>query len=160
MAAEPLEVASSEAPKRSAVELERIVGLFGVSAAEPKEPLRKTTLPLILLGSFVSAQEKHSVAVIQIAGKAPRRIAVGQEVTTGVNLQAVSTDHVVLMRNGTSEQLFFPRGMATLKEDSPRDYPRFNTSQLRKLSVQPSSRVAAQKIEGLLQGLARPESAR
>lgn len=145
--------------ERANIDLEKLEGLFGV-AVPPPSRLHKTTLPLTLLGSFVSAQGKHSVAVIQVAGKAPRRIFVGQEVTTGVALQAVSTDHVVLMRSGISEQLFFPRRMAVLQVDKTREYPSFNASQLRKLSVQPSSRVTAQKVEGLLRGLARPESTR
>nr|WP_176947218.1 type II secretion system protein N [Pseudomonas benzenivorans] len=153
LASKPLLVSEPAVPKRAAVDLEQLGGVFGPTAPKAKEPPRKTTLPLTLLGSFVSAQVEHSAAVIQVAGKAPKRVVVGREVTQGVHLEAVSADHVVLTRGGVPEHLFFPRAMAVLGSLGERRtaYPAFGAAQLRKLPALPPDRVVQRKLQGLLQ---------
>lgn len=159
LASKPLVVREPEVPVRAVIDVEQLSGVFGSSTAKAKDPPRKTTLPLTLLGSFVSAHAKHSAAVIQVAGKAPKRVVAGQEVTQGVRLEAISADHVVLRRGSVSEHLFFPRTMAALGTSGERHtaYPTFSTAQLRKLPTLPSNKLAQQKLQGLLQGLRREQ---
>ncbi|WP_212631859.1 type II secretion system protein N [Pseudomonas sp. KB-10] len=154
--AEPSLASAPTVPDRTQIDLKQVEMLFGVTVPTRPQP-QKTSLPLTLLGSFVSAQAKHSAAVIQVSGKMAKRVAVGQEVTAGVRLEAVFADHIVLIRSGIPEHLFFPRGMAEQSREKRSGYPSFNAAQLRKLPTQPPSRVAAQRLEGLLQGLTRSE---
>lgn len=150
---------SSKAPaelKRSVLDLAQIGELFGITLQSPQQPPRKTTLPLTLQGSFVSAHTKHSAAVIQIAGKAPKRVMTGQEVSPGVHIEAVYKDHVVLSRSGVSERLLFPRAMAlsAVAEARRPDYPTFNATQLRMLSTPhpQTDRASELKFQPFIQG--------
>ena len=109
---EPKIPPTERASASSAVDLKQVAQLFKPAAGEIDAAPRNTNLPLTLLGSFVHNRTERSVAVIQASGKAPQRLVPGQEVIQGVRLQAVHPDHVVLVRAGASERLFFPRVMA------------------------------------------------
>lgn len=113
-----------EKPASYAINQTRIANLFGAPEATNNKPLRKTNLRLQLVGSFVSADFKSSAAFIQTDGKPARRVTIGQEVVSEVHLAAVSTDHVLLKRNGVSEILSFPRVMEQVGIINPTDLPR------------------------------------
>lgn len=90
--------------------VEPLQGLFGTPVQHNSDqPAPPTNLQLTLLGSFVNPDSKRSTAIILVAGGKPRRLAVGDEINSGVRLQAVHQDHVVLSRNGREESLHFPR---------------------------------------------------
>lgn len=148
---------ASAAPDGKTIDLEQLGNLFGVVTPKVKEPPRNTNLPLTLLGSFVNTRTEHSAAVIQVSGKAPRRVVVGQEVVQGVRLEDVSADHVVLVRGGVSERLFFPqaneqRGNSASAGPSTA-YSTFKAAQLSKLPALKADKRAQQKTEMLLQAL-------
>lgn len=90
--------------------LEHLQGLFGNPVQQNgNRAAPPTNLQLTLLGSFVNPDSKRSTAIILVAGGKPRRLAIGDEISSGVRLQAVHQDHVVLSRNGRDESLHFPR---------------------------------------------------
>ena len=87
--------------------------LFGVAGAT--KPVKKvdqkapeTRLNLTLHGVFVAEQPEQGAAIIG-TGSVQKYHKVGGAVMSGVTLQAVFTDRVVLLRKGQSEVLRFPK---------------------------------------------------
>jgi general secretion pathway protein C len=78
---------------------------------------------LILRGTIAQADPKTGVAVIADAGNGERAFGVGDEVISGVRLDAVYPDHVVLLRNGVGETLNLTRDMNLAPEDIVRPTP-------------------------------------
>lgn len=147
---------------RKSVDLKQVAELFKPDAPETEVALRNTNLSLTLLGSFVHSRAEQSVAVIQASGKAPQRLAPGKEVIQGVRLQAVHPDHVVLVRGGESERLFFPRVMALhstpVSASQGAAHQPFQVAQLKKLPGGPMNE-SQKKIKALLLGIKPPETA-
>ncbi|MNF27604.1 Type II secretion system protein N [compost metagenome] len=145
---------------RAAVDLKQIAGLFKPDALEAEVIPRNTNLPLTLLGSFVHNRSEQSVAVIQVSGKVPQRLALGDEVIQGVRLQTVRSDHVVLMRGGVSERLFFPRVMTlhSTPADASRGatYQAFHADLLKKLPGVAAS-VSQKGAKVILLGIKSPK---
>jgi general secretion pathway protein C len=87
--------------------------LFGVAGA-PKAAAKvdakapETHLNLTLHGVFVADDPKQGAAIIS-TGSVQKYHKVGGAVMSGVTLQAVFSDRVVLLRNGQSEVLRFPK---------------------------------------------------
>lgn len=88
--------------------------LFGVAGAtkpmaqiEMKAP--ETPLNLTLHGVFVDEDPQKGAAIIATSGSTQKYYRVGAEIMNGVKLQAVFNDRVVLLRNGQSEVLRFPK---------------------------------------------------
>jgi general secretion pathway protein C len=106
----PVQLSDSDAPAAlAAPELERIVPLFGTSAAVRGDaPPPPTNLRLTLLGSFVHEDPQRSSAIIQREGGKPQRYVLGNELDSGIRLHAVYPDRVELERNGRLETLPFP----------------------------------------------------
>ena len=88
--------------------------LFGVAGAtksvarvEMKAP--ETRLNLTLHGVFVDEDPQKGAAIIGTSGATQKYYHVGAEIMNGVKLQGVFNDRVVLLRNGQSEVLRFPK---------------------------------------------------
>jgi general secretion pathway protein C len=110
--------------------------LFGVAGAT--KPAKKidtkapeTRLNLTLHGVFVADVAEKGEAIIGTSGNVQKYYKVGNAVMSGVTLQAVFKDRVVLLRNGRSEVLRFP------KESQPRSL----ASTSKTSSRQPSSQM-------------------
>ncbi|MDR2013460.1 MAG: hypothetical protein LBQ20_10615 [Rhodanobacter sp.] len=94
------------APARSAADWH----LFGTAMARPgASGAAASASSLILRGTVAQADPKKGVAVIAEAGNGERAFGVGDEVVSGVRLDAVYPGHVVVMRNGAQETLNLPR---------------------------------------------------
>lgn len=88
--------------------------LFGVAGAtkpvaqiEAKAP--ETRLNLTLHGVFVEEDPELGAAIIGTSGNTQKYYQVGAVVMSGVKLQGVFNDRVVLLRDGQSEVLRFPK---------------------------------------------------
>jgi len=103
--------------------------LFGIAGAiastktiDKKAP--ETRLNLTLHGVFVAAEPDEGEAIIGTSGSVQKYYKAGGAVMSGVTLQAVFEDRVVLLRNGQSEVLRFPKSssknIATVSRTSKR----------------------------------------
>jgi general secretion pathway protein C len=88
--------------------------LFGVAGTtktvkkvDTKAP--ETRLNLTLHGVFVADAAENGEAIIGTSGDVQKYYKVGTAVMSGVTLEAVFEDRVVLLRNGQSEVLRFPK---------------------------------------------------
>lgn len=157
---EPLLAPTELTSDSAAVDLKQVAQLFEPVATETDVAPRNTDLPLTLLGSFVHGRGEQSAALVQVSGKAPQRLVPGEEVIQGVHLQAVHPDHVVLVRGGESERLFFPRAMALHSPPAGAGqgtaHRPFQAAQLKKLpGVAPSE--SQKKIKALVRGITPAE---
>ncbi|MBL3589801.1 MAG: type II secretion system protein GspC [gamma proteobacterium endosymbiont of Lamellibrachia anaximandri] len=83
-----------------------------VKRSAPKvvaERAPETNLNLTLHGVFADPKPELGAAIIGKAGSEQKYYKVGKKIMGGVTLQAVHEDRVVLLRNGRSEVLRFPR---------------------------------------------------
>ncbi|MCU7923255.1 MAG: type II secretion system protein GspC [Candidatus Thiodiazotropha sp. (ex Dulcina madagascariensis)] len=99
--------------------------LFGVAGAvQPVKKVDKkapeTRLNLTLHGVFVGEESEKGAAIIGTSGSVQKYYKVGNAVMSGVTLQAVFEDRVVLLRNGQSEVLRFPKVSNTASRTAPR----------------------------------------
>jgi general secretion pathway protein C len=124
--------------------------LFGVAGAT--KPAKKidtkapeTQLNLTLHGVFVADVAEKGEAIIGTSGDVQKYYKVGNAVMSGVTLQAVFEDRVVLLRNGRSEVLRFP------KVSQPRSLTSTSTT---------SSRQHSSRTRGLGPGVATADSSR
>jgi general secretion pathway protein C len=108
-------VGSQPAAPRAAPDLNTVIAgnLFGradaTADAPADEPAVVTSLPLELLGVFVSdAAPDDSAAIISQRGRAGTLYHVGEDVPGNATLLEVHQGHVVLRRSGTRETLHFP----------------------------------------------------
>lgn len=130
--------------------------LFGHPASEQETPPPTTALPFTLLGSFVNSHPRRSTSIIRIPGKAPVRASTGQELAPGVHLLAITTDHVLLSREGRTEHLFFPRVMELQSAgETEKRHTAFGSSQLRALSDARPDNTAERKLKVLRGEIAR-----
>jgi general secretion pathway protein C len=100
--------------KRDGLETLVKLHLFGeagkarpVQNIEQKAP--ETRLNLTLHGVFVDAEPEKGAAIIGTSGSTQKYYKVGAAVMNGVTLRGVFNDRVVLLRNGQSEVLRFPK---------------------------------------------------
>ena len=117
--------------------------LFGVAgAAKPVKKVDKkapeTRLNLTLHGVFVAEQPEQGAAIIG-TGSVQKYHKVGGAVMSGVTLEAVFTDRVVLLRKGQSEVLRFPK----VKNDSASPAKRRSRNAKTKFGPAPTPRTAA-----------------
>lgn len=80
-----------------------------------------TQLNFTLLGILAGSTERESLALIAKDATDEAPYAIGDDVASGVNLQAIFADRVILSRNGRLETL-------RLDKDSVTSAPLFNTS--------------------------------
>ncbi len=87
--------------------------LFGEAGARPVKQIEakapETRLNLTLHGVFVDEDPEQGAAIIGTSGSTQKYYKVGATIMNGVTLQGVFTDRVVLLRNGQSEVLRFPK---------------------------------------------------
>ncbi len=90
--------------------------LFGISAiqVDAAKPLVKTKLKLLLKGVLPSDPQENSVAFISAQGRPDKMYRVGDSVASGVKLQAVYTDRVILKRGLQSEVLYFAKNTGSI----------------------------------------------
>ena len=83
--------------------------LFGFKALTitQAKPLSETRLQLTLKGVLPSAQQEESIAFISSQGGPDEMYRVGDTVSSGVTLDSVFADRVILSRGGTREILYF-----------------------------------------------------
>ena len=110
--------------EQSPTELAKAVAelhLFGIAGAQ-KTAVRpvvdnktpETNLKLSLHGVFAEEDPTAGAAIIGKSGSTQNYYQVGAEIMTGVKLQAVYRDRVVLSRDGRSEVLKFPKTVKPL----------------------------------------------
>lgn len=89
------------------------LNIFGKAGVAPaKQVSRKapeTRLNLTLHGVFVEEDPEQGAAIIGTSGDKQKYYKVGANIMNGVKLQGVFDDRVVLLRNGQSEVLRFPK---------------------------------------------------
>jgi general secretion pathway protein C len=76
------------------------------------EKAPETNLNLTLHGVFTEADPKQGTAIIGKSGSKQEHYKVGDRIMTGVSLQEVYADRVVLLRNQRSEVLKFPKSQS------------------------------------------------
>ena len=89
-----------------------LFGRAGTSKTAPVQVAQKATetrLNLTLHGVFVEDKPDAGAAIIGKAGAKQSYYRVGHKVMSGVNLQAVFNDRVIISRDGKSEILRFPK---------------------------------------------------
>ncbi len=109
-------------PSRQANQQERQAGLekvaelhlFGKAGAvkdvrQIKQKAPETRLNLTLHGVFVEEDPQQGAAIIGTSGATQKYYKVGATLMSGVTLEGVFDDRVVLLRNGQSEVLRFPK---------------------------------------------------
>lgn len=87
----------------------RAGGVKTISQEQTNKKAPETRLKLTLHGVFVELIPEAGAAIIGKAGSKQNYYKVGSNVMRGVKLQAVFNDRVVLLRNGQSEVLKFPK---------------------------------------------------
>ncbi|MES9981086.1 MAG: type II secretion system protein GspC [Candidatus Thiodiazotropha sp. 6PLUC5] len=103
-------VSPADSNQLSKIDKLHLFGEAGVNR-KPKKVDKKapeTRLNLTLHGVFVAEQPENGAAIIG-TGSTQKYHKVGGAVMSGVTLQGVYTDRVVLMRKGKSEVLKFPK---------------------------------------------------
>jgi general secretion pathway protein C len=135
-------ISSTPTTQRNNNELDNVakLHLFGVAGAvkTPKKIDTKapeTRLNLTLHGVFVGDEAEKGEAIIGTSGNVQKYYKVGNAVMSGVTLEAVFSDRVVLLRNGRSEVLRFP------KVSQSRAIPTSGSSQRSNRSTRSSSQV-------------------
>ncbi|MFT2112364.1 type II secretion system protein N [Marinomonas sp. 2405UD68-3] len=82
---------------------------FSVEQVETSKPVVKTKLKLLLKGVLPSDSQESSVAFISAQGHPDKMYRVGDSVSSGVTLQAVYTDRIILKRGINKEVLYFAK---------------------------------------------------
>jgi general secretion pathway protein C len=89
------------------------LNLFGKAGVTPSKKIERkapeTRLNLTLHGVFVEENPELGAAIIGTSGNKQKYYKVGATIMNGVKLQGVFEDRVVLLRNGQSEILRFPK---------------------------------------------------
>jgi general secretion pathway protein C len=108
-AAEPSPKGAAENGLQSVANLHLFgkAGVKPVTKIEAKAP--ETRLNLTLHGVFVDENPEQGAAIIGTSGSKQKYYKVGASVMSGVTLQGVFSDRVVLLRNNRSEVLRFPK---------------------------------------------------
>lgn len=83
--------------------------LFGTAPVieQTKEEVKETKLNLVLKGVFPASSASLGMAVIAERGQPDKLLQTGETVSRGVTLDSVYSDHVVIVRGGIKESLFF-----------------------------------------------------
>ncbi len=124
-------VARESGSTRPGADPENIIAanLFGVASTEPTEPaaaadaretLAETRLPLVLNGVFVAENAEDSTAILARKGRSEELYHIGDRVPGNATLDAVFLDHVLLRRGRALERLTFPQSDEIIVASSPR----------------------------------------
>lgn len=133
----PAQVQAANSTQEAGPKLDLILGarLFGVyqPQASNLDAAPDTSLNLTLLGIFAGTRKEESRALIGQPSGDERPYSIGQDVVSGVNLQAIFADRVVLSRNGQLETLRLDKDkpIAGFTGDSPSAQQTGSLSQIR-----------------------------
>ena len=97
-------VGQDAGPKLDMILSARLFGIYQPQAAN-LDAAPDTSLNLTLLGIFAGTRKEESRALIGQPDGDEKPYSIGQDVVSGVNLQAIFADRVVLSRNGQLETL-------------------------------------------------------
>jgi general secretion pathway protein C len=89
-------------------------GVVVVAGDTPAAALPATNVGLELRGVFVGGSPAASSATIAAGGQPAVTWRIGQEVAPGITLAAVHDDHVALVENGVSTDLYLSGGARTV----------------------------------------------
>lgn len=92
--------------------------LFG-NAPIASQAAAPTASPINLLGVVAAAGGHAGYALLQLEDKRTLAVREGEDVTDGIRLQQVTSDHVVLERNGVAETLALPVNRAPMQTLAP-----------------------------------------
>ena len=89
-------------------------GVVVVAGDAPAAVLPATNVGLELRGVLVGGSPAASSATIAVGGQPAATWRIGQEVAPGITLASVHDDHVVLVENGVSTDLYLAGGARTV----------------------------------------------
>ena len=92
--------------------------LFG-TAPIASQTAAPTASAIKLLGVVAAAGGQAGYALLQLEGKPTMAVREGEDVVDGVHLQEVTSDRVVLERNGIAETLALPVNRAPMQTLTP-----------------------------------------
>lgn len=90
--------------------------IFGLSAHDNGDFLPVTSLQLALTGVIKNSNNNLSKAIISTAGQPGKVYAVGEEVATGIKINAINADGIVLEHAGQFEKLPLARSALTFND--------------------------------------------
>lgn len=89
--------------------------LFGMPETQSEKTTAKTDIPqesaltIKLLGVFFLPDQKNSYVIIETEEHLHKKFRLGDEVTNGVSVQAITKQQVILLHNGQREHLTMDR---------------------------------------------------
>jgi general secretion pathway protein C len=98
----------------ASLRIESAYNLFG-DAQSNASGVAQTGLAIKLLG-IVAARRGRGYAVVQLEPREIRALHEGEDISPGIRLAEIHTDHVVLMRNGAPETLAWPEKSGAARE--------------------------------------------
>jgi type II secretion system protein C len=90
--------------------------IFGSAATEDADFLPVTSAQLHLTGILKNSDDQSSRIIISEAGKTGKTYSIGDEVISGIKINAINDDSVVLEHNGRFEKLPLVRSHINFKE--------------------------------------------
>lgn len=95
-------------------------GLFGnLELKRDRNSVSSTGIAIKLLGIVAATAGRHGYAVMQIEPKKILAVREGEDITPGIRLGEVGTDHVILERGGNRETLTWPEKKIPAMPASP-----------------------------------------
>ena len=122
----------------AAVRLVSASTLFG-SVQREGNAAATTGLAIKLHGVMAGGKGQKGYAVLQLDGKQSLAVHEGEDVSPGVRLAEVHSDHVILERNGTREKLPLPEKNGVTPSPGPNTTNKSNTTNVPSLSSVSSS---------------------
>jgi len=94
-------------------------GLFG-NLERDRNSASPTGIAIRLLGIVAATAGRRGYAVIQLEPREILAVREGEDITPGIRLAEVGTDHVILERGGTRETLAWPDKNTSAESATPR----------------------------------------
>ncbi len=94
-------------------------GLFGTADLIQAGPA-PTGMSIKLHGIVTATPGRPGYAVVQLEPREILTVREGEDITPGIRLTAVNTDHVILDRGGIQETLSWPKKSAATESTAPR----------------------------------------
>lgn len=105
-------VAADAGGQRDSAEQIVAAGLFGSAPQAAGGSLQQTDLQLILRGVFTASDPRKASAMLESPDGRMQIVKVGGSLAPETTLQQVTSNHIVLTRNGAQESLYFPTPQA------------------------------------------------
>jgi general secretion pathway protein C len=112
---QPAPVVADAGEQRGAADQIIAAGLFGQAPAQATGggTLQQTDLQLVLRGVFTATDPGKASAMLESPDGHMQIVKVGGSLAPDTTLQQVASNHIVLMRNGAQELLYFPTPQAS-----------------------------------------------